>query len=90
MSHGAAMSNARAAVAASGAAFVRAASATKQTSHSSLTSSAVAMASRNPAAFLGLERRLGRIAVGLEADLVALGVDGDVQTTWIGGVASSL
>jgi len=47
---------------------------------------ALAMASRAPAAALGLDRRLGRLRAGFRADLVAL----DPQTvevlgTWVGG-----
>ena len=46
---------------------------------------ALRMASLYPAAFLGLERRLGRIAPGFDADLVLLNDDLEVQETWIGG-----
>ncbi len=46
---------------------------------------ALAMASLTPARFLGLDARLGRIAPGFAADLVALSTDGDVVDTWIGG-----
>ncbi|MBD8909312.1 N-acetylglucosamine-6-phosphate deacetylase [Methylorubrum zatmanii] len=46
---------------------------------------ALAMASLTPARFLGLEARLGRIAPGHAADLVALSADLDVLGTWIGG-----
>jgi N-acetylglucosamine-6-phosphate deacetylase len=49
---------------------------------------ALAMASRSPAAFLGLDRRLGRIAPGHCADLVALDERLDVAETWIGGMSS--
>jgi N-acetylglucosamine-6-phosphate deacetylase len=49
---------------------------------------ALNMASRNPASFLRLEHRLGRIAVGYAADLVALADNGEVRSTWIGGRAS--
>jgi N-acetylglucosamine-6-phosphate deacetylase len=50
---------------------------------------AVRMASRNPAAFLGLDGSVGRIAAGYRADLV-LADDGlNVLDTWIGGVATS-
>ncbi|MDB5691053.1 MAG: N-acetylglucosamine-6-phosphate deacetylase [Alphaproteobacteria bacterium] len=47
---------------------------------------ALAMASRTPAAFLGLDRRLGRIAEGYDADLVALDEGMQVAETWIAGV----
>nr|WP_294167640.1 amidohydrolase family protein [uncultured Sphingomonas sp.] len=47
---------------------------------------ALAMASRNPATFLGLDGDLGRIARGARADLVLLGFDGAVRRTWIGGL----
>ena len=46
---------------------------------------ALRMASLYPAAFLGLERQLGRIAPGFDADLVLLGDDLEVRETWIGG-----
>ncbi len=49
---------------------------------------AVHMASRNPAAFLGLDRELGRIAPGYRADMVLLDDDLQVTETWIGGVDS--
>lgn len=48
---------------------------------------ALAMASLTPARFLGLDGRLGRIAPGFSADLVALGPDLTVADTWIGGRA---
>jgi N-acetylglucosamine-6-phosphate deacetylase len=44
------------------------------------------MASQHPAAFLGLERDLGRIAAGLRANLVAVDGDVRVRATWIDGV----
>jgi N-acetylglucosamine-6-phosphate deacetylase len=46
---------------------------------------ALRMAALYPAAFLGLERRLGRIAPGFDADLVLLNENLQVQETWIGG-----
>jgi N-acetylglucosamine-6-phosphate deacetylase len=49
---------------------------------------ALIMASRTPAAFLGLESELGRIASGYRADLVAFNPSFDVLATWIGGVGS--
>jgi N-acetylglucosamine-6-phosphate deacetylase len=49
---------------------------------------AARMASEYPAAFLGLERELGRIAPGYRADLVLLNDELQVQRTWIEGVPS--
>jgi N-acetylglucosamine-6-phosphate deacetylase len=49
---------------------------------------ALIMASRTPAAFLGLESELGRIAPGYRADLVAFESNFEVIDTWIGGVGS--
>jgi N-acetylglucosamine-6-phosphate deacetylase len=49
---------------------------------------ALIMASRTPAAFLGLEFELGRIAPGYRADLVAFNSNFEVVGTWIGGVGS--
>jgi N-acetylglucosamine-6-phosphate deacetylase len=46
---------------------------------------AVRMASTNPAAALGLGQRLGRIAPGFAADLVALNDRLDVAMTFVGG-----
>jgi N-acetylglucosamine-6-phosphate deacetylase len=46
---------------------------------------ALAMASLHPATFLGLDDRIGRIAPGWRADLVALDADLRVVRTWIGG-----
>jgi len=46
---------------------------------------ALRMASLYPAAFLGLDDRLGRIAPGYEADFVLLNESLEVQKTWIGG-----
>jgi len=50
---------------------------------------ALHMASRNPAAFLGLDKALGRIAAGCRADLALLDDDLHVLETWIGGVDSA-
>jgi N-acetylglucosamine-6-phosphate deacetylase len=47
--------------------------------------SAVRMASRTPARFLGLGGDMGTIEVGLRADLVAMTNDFRVSRTWIGG-----
>jgi N-acetylglucosamine-6-phosphate deacetylase len=49
---------------------------------------AIAMASANPAAFLGLEHELGRIAPGYRANLVLLDDDLEVLETWIEGAPS--
>lgn len=46
---------------------------------------ALRMASAYPAAFLGLDRSHGRIAVGYVADLVVLDDDLAAMETWIGG-----
>jgi len=46
---------------------------------------AVRMASTNPAAALGLGQRLGRIAPGFAADLVALDDSLEVAMTFVGG-----
>jgi N-acetylglucosamine-6-phosphate deacetylase len=46
---------------------------------------ALAMASLVPAQFLGIEHERGRIAPGLQADLVLLDDDLRVSATWIGG-----
>ncbi len=46
---------------------------------------ASAMASGNPAAFLGIEATHGSIAAGRRADLVWLGADHRVRGVWIGG-----
>jgi N-acetylglucosamine-6-phosphate deacetylase len=48
----------------------------------------VAMASGNPAAFLGLDHELGRIARGYRANLVLLDDRLNVVETWIDGVAA--
>ena len=52
--------------------------------HVPLTS-AVQMASRTPANFLGLEHQTGSIVPGLRADLVVMRDDCTVAETWIGG-----
>jgi N-acetylglucosamine-6-phosphate deacetylase len=49
---------------------------------------ALIMASRTPAAFLGLASELGRIAPGYRADLVAFNPDFKVIGTWISGIGS--
>lgn len=48
-------------------------------------SQASQMASTNPAEFLGLGHRLGKIAIGYQADLVLLNSDLTVINTWIAG-----
>jgi N-acetylglucosamine-6-phosphate deacetylase len=50
---------------------------------------ALRMASQAPAAFLGLDGKLGRIAPGFRADLVLLDAQLHVNESWIGGAASS-
>lgn len=47
---------------------------------------AVAMASRHPAAFLGLEDRFGRIAPGQRANLILASDALEIQETWIEGI----
>jgi N-acetylglucosamine-6-phosphate deacetylase len=49
---------------------------------------AARMASEYPAAFLGLERELGRIAPGYRANLALLDDDLRVTRTWIEGISS--
>ena len=46
---------------------------------------ALRMASLHPAAFLGLDRRLGRVAVGMAASLVAIDDRLEVVASWIDG-----
>lgn len=46
---------------------------------------ALRMASLYPAAFMGLDDRIGRIAPGHQADLVLLDDEMEVRQTWIGG-----
>lgn len=57
--------------------------------HSGVTlEAALAMASATPAKFLGLSTEMGRIQVGMRADLVALNRQLDVAVTWVGGEMS--
>jgi N-acetylglucosamine-6-phosphate deacetylase len=49
---------------------------------------AARMASEYPAAFLGLEYELGRIAPGFRANLVLMDDDLQVRRTWIEGISS--
>src|SRR5262249_42495432 len=49
---------------------------------------ALIMASRTPAAFLGLESELGRIAPGYRADLVAFNHNFEVVGTWVDGIGA--
>jgi N-acetylglucosamine-6-phosphate deacetylase len=49
---------------------------------------AARMASEYPAAFLGLDRELGRIAPGFRADLVLLDDQLQVRRTWVEGISS--
>jgi N-acetylglucosamine-6-phosphate deacetylase len=49
---------------------------------------ALRMASRNPAAFAGIENRVGRIATGADADFVHLSNALDVLETWVSGISS--
>ncbi|HET9836133.1 MAG TPA: amidohydrolase family protein, partial [Rhodanobacteraceae bacterium] len=50
---------------------------------------ALRMASSYPAAFLGLDHELGRIAAGHRADLAVLEADLCVRETWIGGESTA-
>jgi N-acetylglucosamine-6-phosphate deacetylase len=52
--------------------------------------SAISLASSNPAAFLGLDDALGRIAPGYRASFVLLDDSLQVTRTWIDGVPSEL
>jgi N-acetylglucosamine-6-phosphate deacetylase len=47
---------------------------------------ALAMASANPAALLGLDHQLGRITAGYRADLVLLDDSLNLVASWIGGI----
>jgi N-acetylglucosamine-6-phosphate deacetylase len=47
---------------------------------------ALIMASRTPAAFLGLDSELGRVAPGYRADLVGFNPNFEVVGTWIAGI----
>lgn len=49
---------------------------------------ALAMASRTPATFLGLDASHGVLRPGARADLVALNAELEVVTTWINGVSA--
>jgi N-acetylglucosamine-6-phosphate deacetylase len=49
---------------------------------------ALIMASRTPAAFLGLESEVGRIAPGYRANLMVFNPNFEVLGTWIDGVGS--
>jgi N-acetylglucosamine-6-phosphate deacetylase len=50
---------------------------------------ALVMASRTPAAFLGLTSELGRIASGYRADLVAFNQNFEVVGTWVAGIGAT-
>ena len=50
---------------------------------------AARMASEYPAAFLGLDQELGRIAPGLRANLVLLDDELQVRRTWMDGIAEA-
>ena len=49
---------------------------------------ALAMAAAHPAAFLGSDDNIGRIAPGFRANLALLNDDMKVAETWIDGVSS--
>lgn len=51
---------------------------------------AIGLATRNPARLLGLERRIGDLATGMEADIVVLDEECNVFQTWIGGTKPSI
>ena len=52
---------------------------------------ALRFASANPARFLGLDDKLGRLAPGYRADMVAFAPDTiDVVDTWVAGQSSPL
>ena len=53
-----------------------------------MDSVSAAMATVNPAAFLGLEREIGQIAAGYRADFVLLDEELRVTQTWIAGEGS--
>ncbi|MCH8537737.1 MAG: N-acetylglucosamine-6-phosphate deacetylase [Alkalimonas sp.] len=46
---------------------------------------AIAMASANPADFLGCADQIGRLAVGKQADIIWLDEDAEVQRSWVKG-----
>lgn len=48
-------------------------------------SDAVAMASANPASFLGIDQELGSLTIGKKANMVRMNRSGVVQSTWING-----
>ena len=48
---------------------------------------ASAMASGNPARFMGIDDSFGKIAPGARADFVVLDQDLEVSSTWIGGAS---
>ncbi len=48
-------------------------------------SDAIRMATLTPAAITGISNRKGRVAPGMDADLVVLDEQGDVRQTWVRG-----
>ncbi len=46
---------------------------------------AIGLATRNPARLLGLEQKIGDLAVGMDADIVIMDRDGQVRRTIVGG-----